>query len=79
MSKLPQPFWAIVLAAFGCLIGLCCLFVPNKDASVTMGVLALASNLISGALGGFAAAHPSTKPDVTMGNGQATIISSDTK
>lgn len=79
MSRLPQPFWAIILAAFGVSVGLCCLFHPNKEASVTMGVLALASNLIAGALGAFAGHATAAKSDVTAGNGQATIISSDTK
>lgn len=73
MSKLPQPFWAIFLAFFGVVVGLCCLFHPNVENTVTMGVLALASNLISGALGAFAGHGDATKSNVTSGNSPATI------
>lgn len=79
MKSLPQPFWAIILAFLGVTVALCCLFHPNKDNSVTLAVLAVSANLVSGALGAFAGHAVAAKTDVTMGNGQGTITPTDAK
>lgn len=74
MKNLPQPLWAIVLAFFGVTVALCCLFHANKDNSVTMAVLAVAANLVSGALGAFAGhASANNKTDVTAVNASTNI------
>lgn len=82
MKSLPQPFWAIILASFGVTVALCCLFHPNSDNSVTLAVLAVSANLVSGALGAFAGhatANNNPVSNVTMGNDRGTIISNDAK
>jgi hypothetical protein len=53
MDKLPQPFWAICLAGLGVLVCLVALFRPDPE-NICLAVLAIASNLVSGALGAFA-------------------------
>jgi lipid-A-disaccharide synthase-like uncharacterized protein len=50
---MPQPFWAVALAALGVILALSVLFHPDPVAIGT-AVLAIASNLVSGALGAFA-------------------------
>lgn len=76
MKNLPQPFWAIGLALLGVIVCLACLFRPGPDKTVTMGVLAIASNLVAGALGAFAGHASPAKSDVTAVN-SPTIISPD--
>ena len=51
--NMPQPFWAVLLAVLGTVIGIAVLYHPDPQ-TISLGVLALASNLISGALGAFA-------------------------
>lgn len=53
MDKLPQPFWAIMLALLGVVVALAALFRPSPE-NICLAVLAIASNLVSGALGAFA-------------------------
>lgn len=77
MGKLPQPFWAVLLAVLGVVLAFAVLF-HHTDHDVSVAVLALASNLVSGALGAFAHAA-STKADVTTGNAPVTINQSDPK
>jgi CHASE2 domain-containing sensor protein len=63
MSNLPQPVWAIVLAALGVIMAIIALFRPSPE-NICLAVLAIASNLVSGALGAFAghASKSETKP-----------------
>lgn len=73
MSKVPQPFWAIILALFGMILSLCVLFHRN-DVNIALAVLGIGSNLVSGALGAFAGhAQATSKADVTTGNAPVTI------
>ena len=51
--KLPEPIWAVMLAVLGVIVALAVLFHPDPVA-VGTAVLAIASNLVSGALGAFA-------------------------
>lgn len=53
MEKLPSPFWAICLALLGVIIALVALFKPDPE-NICLAVLAISSNLVSGALGAFA-------------------------
>jgi hypothetical protein len=53
MDKLPQPFWAICLAILGVVVALFALFKPTPE-NICLAVLAISSNLVSGALGAFA-------------------------
>ena len=48
-----QPAWAVVLAVLGVCLALACLFHPSPE-NIVLAVLAIASNLVSGALGAFA-------------------------
>ena len=50
---IPQPFWAVILAALGCVLAIAVLFHPG-DASVSTSVLAISNSLVAGALGAFA-------------------------
>jgi membrane associated rhomboid family serine protease len=80
--KLPEPFWAVVLAVLGVNVALAILFHPDPVA-VGTAVLAIASNLVSGALGAFAghasATSNSTGPNATINNPGATFPDSPTK
>lgn len=53
MEKMPQPFWAVVLALLGVLLAVAALFKPSPE-NICLAVIAIASNLVSGALGAFA-------------------------
>jgi hypothetical protein len=53
MDKLPSPFWAICLALLGVILALVALFKPDPE-NICLAVLAISSNLVSGALGAFA-------------------------
>ena len=53
MDKVPQPFWAIALAALGVVLALAVLIKPTPE-NIGLAILAVASNLVSGALGAFA-------------------------
>ena len=59
--NMPQPAWAVILASLGVIIALAVLFHPDPI-GIGTAVLAIASNLVSGALGAFAghASKPST-------------------
>jgi len=72
ISKLPAPFWALGLAFMGSTIALCVLF-SHRDVNICLAVLAIGSNLVSGALGAFAG-HAMAKSDDMTANG-----SQDTK
>ena len=72
MNKLPQPFWAVVLSGQGLLLALCVLFC-HREVNVALAVLAIASNLVSGALGAFAGNAGASKADVTTGNAPVTV------
>lgn len=69
MSKYPQPFWAVLLAGMGVALAISVLFRPGVSENILLGVLSVASGLVSGALGyigGHAAgatANPTT-PDL---------------
>ncbi len=63
MDKIPQPFWAVALAAFGVVLALAVLAKPTPE-NIGLAVLAVASNLVSGALGAFAG-HASAKQPPT--------------
>jgi len=51
--RAPEPIWAVALAALGVLLALSVLFHPEPE-SIGNAVLAIASNLVAGALGAFA-------------------------
>lgn len=53
MSFIPQPFWAVMLAILGTALAGFVLVHPDPQ-TISLGVLAVASNLVSGALGAFA-------------------------
>ena len=53
MNRLPQPFWALMLALLGVVMAVAALFRPSPE-NICLAVLAIASNLVSGALGAFA-------------------------
>jgi len=78
----PQPFWAILLAILGVILALSVLFHPDPVA-VGTAVLAIASNLGSGALGAFAGhaseTNNSSGPNATINNPNATFPDGPTK
>lgn len=79
LSKLPSPFWAVILAFMGVSVALAVLFHHSED-NIALAVLAISSNLVSGALGAFAGhAQSASKADVTTGNAPVTINQSDPK
>lgn len=53
MEKLPQPFWANLLALQGVILAIVVIFYPTRE-NIALAALAIASNLVSGALGAFA-------------------------
>ena len=68
---IPQPAWAVTLAVLGVIVALAVLFHPDPVA-VGTAVLAIASNLVSGALGAFAGHASATSnvsgPNATINN-----------
>lgn len=64
MDKIPQPLWAVLLATMGTGVSLAVLF-HHQDVNISLAVLGIGSNLVSGALGAFAghAIAGSTKND----------------
>ena len=50
MKDLPNPFWAGVFILLAVILAVIALFVPTQ-ANVTMAVVAIASNIISGSFG----------------------------
>ena len=60
MEKWPQPFWANILAVQGGILCLVALIYPGKE-NLSLAVIAVGSNLVSGALGAFAATHQNPK------------------
>jgi hypothetical protein len=77
VAKIPVQMWAVLLAFMGVVTALSVLF-GHRDANISLAVLAVASNLVSGALGAFAG-HQASKADVTTGNGPTTINQNDPK
>jgi len=53
MDKLPQPFWACLLSLQGVILTIVVIFFPTRE-NIALASLAIASNLVSGALGAFA-------------------------
>jgi hypothetical protein len=60
VNQIPQPAWACVLAILGTALAVVVLIHPDPQ-TISLGVLAVASNLVSGALGAFAGHITSTK------------------
>jgi membrane associated rhomboid family serine protease len=73
MDRMPEPFWAICLAVLGVVVAIFALFKPDPE-NICLAVLAIASNLVSGALGAFAGHASATRqpqnptPPVTPAN-----------
>lgn len=65
--KIPEPLWAVMLALLGVILALACLFHTSVAEQVTLAVLAIASNLVSGALGAFAG-HAAANNNVSAPN-----------
>ena len=79
LDKIPSPFWAVLLALMGSGISLAVLF-HHQDVNISLAVLGIGSNLVSGALGAFAGHSAATsKADVTTGNAPITINQGDAK
>jgi hypothetical protein len=69
MYEAPAPFWAVLLAVLGVLLAGIVMVHPTPE-NIALAVLAIASNLVSGALGAFAghasaerAKEPPTTPN----------------
>ena len=77
VAKIPVQLWAVILAFMGAAISLAVLF-GHRDVNISLAVLAVASNLVSGALGAFAG-HAAAKSDVTTASGPVTISQTDPK
>ena len=73
MKDWPQPFWAILIAIMGFSLAIVVLLNQSAD-NIKLAVLAVASSLVSGALGAFAgAAHTQAN---TTATGPNTVINS---
>lgn len=72
MDKMPQPFWAVLLALLGTILAIVVLFHPTPE-NIALGIIAIASNLVSGALGAFAGHADANKSDVTSRGGPVTV------
>lgn len=62
MNKVPQPFWAVLLALLGTALAVAVLYHPTPE-NIALAILGIGSNLVSGALGAFAG-HASAKSDI---------------
>lgn len=73
MNRIPQPFWAVLLALLGATLTLAALYHPSPE-NIALAVLGVGSNLVSGALGAFAGhALASSKTNVTTDGGDVSI------
>lgn len=72
MEKWPSPFWAVLLAAMGTGVSLAVLF-HRQDVNISLAVLGIGSNLVSGALGAFAGHASALKGNVTNNKGDDII------
>lgn len=79
LSSIPVQLWAVLLAVLGVVVAIVALF-HRTEPTISQAVLAIASNLVSGALGAFAGhAAASSKADVVTGNAPVTINQADPK
>lgn len=67
----PQPFWACILAFMGLVLAMAVLFAPGQD-NIKLAVLAVASALVTGALGAFAG-HGAASSDTKV-TGQNAVV-----
>jgi hypothetical protein len=72
MSRIPQPFWAVLLALLGAALALAALYRPSPE-NIALAVLGVGSNLVSGALGAFAGHALAEKTNVTTGDASVSI------
>ncbi len=54
--KMPQPFWAVILAGLGAVLAVIFYIFPG-DTTTRQTAFGIASSLVSGALGAFAGAN----------------------
>lgn len=66
MSKLPQPFWAIVLAGMGFSLAVLVLY-SGAEKDIKIAVIGLASSIITGALG-YIGGHKDAEKPTTPAN-----------
>jgi len=50
MKDMPNAFWASIFIILACVVALVALYAPTKE-NVTMAVITIASNIISGSFG----------------------------
>lgn len=76
MKNWPQPFWAVLLAGMGAVLGVIVLFSPAPE-NIKLGVLGVASSLVTGALGYIgghvAASQGTTETSSTVVNSQLPV------
>ena len=77
MQSWPQPFWAILIAMMGFSLAIVVLMNQSSD-GIKTAVLAVASSLVSGALGAFAGAAHSQANSSTTATGPNTTINQPT-
>ena len=77
MNRLPNPFWAVILALMGVGVSLAVLFHPDP-VNISMAILAIASNLVSGALGAFAG-HASAQSDTKFTGANPVVLNQSPK
>lgn len=73
MKDFPNPFWAAMFIVFATVLAIIALLVPTQ-ANVTMAVVAIASNIVSGSFG-FISGHNAGVASIL---GQNTSISNPT-
>lgn len=72
--KMPSPFGAVLLAALGVVLAICVLFAKGPE-NILLGILAISSNLVSGALGAFAghASNNVSAPNATINQAEPKV------
>lgn len=73
MMTWPQPFWAVLLAFQGTALAIAVLWHPTPE-NIGLAVLAVASNLVSGALGAFAGHAAALNSTTTTATGPNPVI-----
>jgi hypothetical protein len=73
--KLPEPFWAVVLAALGVGLEMAILFVPGASDAVRHDVATAAFGLITGAVGAFSGRAGSATTTTTTTSPTGEVIS----
>ena len=75
MKDLPNAFWAFLFILLACIVAIVALVYPST-ATVTMAVVTIASNIVSGSFG-YISGHAAGAQTTTTATGQNATVNAD--